>query len=245
MAEANRTPLPPSVVLAWRTSRERRPGRQPGLTLSRIVAAAIAIADLGGIGAVSLAKVAEHLGCATTSLYRHVRSKDDLVVLMRDAAGAPPDDMPAPDPEQWRAALASIAWHAFEACRRHPWVLEVPQIGPPTTPNELMWGELMLQALARTDLSPDDQLRTLTLINGYVREQARLAVDPVIAAQRPTEGDGPEYFQLLRTVMTPDRYPMFCRLISSADIGRSISYTDEDFQFGLDRIIAGLAELDG
>jgi AcrR family transcriptional regulator len=243
MAEPNRTPLPSSVVLAWRSSRERRPGRRPGLTLEKIVDAGIAIAARGGIGAVSLAKVAESLGCATTSLYRHVRSKDDLVVLMRDAAAAPPADLAGPDPDHWRSALADIAWQIFDVYRRHPWVLEVPPIGPPTTPNELMWGELMLQALSRTRLGPGDQLRTVTLINGYVREQARLAADPVISAQGPAAGEH-EYFQLLRAVMTPDRYPMFCRLFSSDAIGRSISYTDEDFRFGLDRILVGLAELD-
>lgn len=82
------------------------------------------------------------------------------------------------------------------------------------------------------------------MISGYVREQARLAVDPVISAQGPLDGEVHEYFQLLRTVMTPDRHPMFCRLIGDAAIGRSIGYADEDFQFGLDRIFAGLADLD-
>ena len=244
MPEANRAPLPSSLELAWHPSRVRRPGRRPGLALSQIIATAIEIADHGGISAVSLAKVAERLDCATTSLYRHVRSKDDLVVLMRDVAGAPPAGMPAPDPGRWRASLADIAWHIFAAYRRHPWVLEVPQIGPPTTPNDLLWGELMLQALARTSLGPDDRLRTLTLISGYVREQARLAVDPVISTQQPTDGGGHEYFQLLRSVMTPDRYPMFCRLISDDAVDSSFGYTDEDFRFGLDRILAGLAELD-
>jgi hypothetical protein len=43
--------------------------------------------------------------------------------------------------------------------------------------------------------------------------------------------------------MTPDRYPMFCRVFADDDITASISYTREDFQFGLDRILAGLAEL--
>jgi len=50
-----------------------------GLSEARVVAAAIALADEDGLEAVSMARVAERLGFTTMSLYRHVRSKDDLL----------------------------------------------------------------------------------------------------------------------------------------------------------------------
>jgi AcrR family transcriptional regulator len=50
-----------------------------GLSEERVVAAAIALADEDGLEAVSMARVAERLGFTTMSLYRHVRSKDDLL----------------------------------------------------------------------------------------------------------------------------------------------------------------------
>lgn len=242
MGEQHRTPTPAGIELAWRAANDAahthdglKPGPRPALTLNRVVTAAIDIADSDGLAAVSLARVATALGAATTSLYRHVRSKDDLVVVMRDAAAAPPPDLPPPDPGRWRESLAGIAWQIYDLYRRHPWVLQVPTTGPPSTPNELSWGERMLRALSGTTLSPHDQLRAVTLISGYVREQARLTLDPVIA------DGGDDYFRFLGSVMTPDRYPMFCRLFADQANTGSIGYTAEDFQFGLDRILAGLA----
>ena len=251
MGERHRAPTPTGIELAWRGSGDAadpaepgtgpRPGPRPGLSLGRIVAAAIDIADREGLNAVSLARVAAALGTATTSLYRHVRSKDDLVVVMRDAAAAPPPGMPPPDPGRWRESLAAIARQIHDLYRRHPWVLQVPTSGPPSTPNELLWGERMLQALSRTTLSAHDQLRAVTLIAGYVREQARLTLDPAIA----DGGDAVtrDYFGFLGKVLTPNRYPMFCRLFADQANTGTIGHTDEDFQFGVDRILAGLAEL--
>jgi AcrR family transcriptional regulator len=253
MGEQHRARTPTGIELAWLGSSDaahpdepgigRKPGPRPGLTLGRIVTAAIDIADREGLAAVSLAHVAAALGTATTSLYRHVRAKNDLVVVMRDAAAAPPPDLPPPDPRRWRESLAAIAWQIYDLYRRHPWVLQVPTAGPPSTPNELLWGEHMLRALSQTTLSAHDQLRAVTLISGYVREQARLTLDPVIAdGGDAVTGD---YFGFLGSVLTPNRYPMFCRLFADQANTGTIGYTDEDFRFGLDRILAGLAELDG
>ncbi|WP_219511414.1 TetR/AcrR family transcriptional regulator [Nonomuraea ceibae] len=248
MGEQHRRPRPAGIELAWHVSRVRdtqdthRPGPRPGLTLERIVATAIDLADREGLGAVSLARVATALGTATTSLYRHVRSKDDLIVVMRDAAAAPPPNLPDPDPGRWQESLAGIAGQIYDLFRRHPWVLQVPAFGPPNTPNDLLWGEHMLKALSQTRLSPHNQLRAVTLIFGYVREQARLTLDPIIA----DGGDAAagDYFRFLARVMTPDRYPMFCRLFADQANTESIGYSAEDFRFGLNRILAGLTELD-
>src|SRR5262249_26576635 len=67
------------------------PARKQGLTLLRVVEAAIELAEEGGIAAVSMRSVAQRLGVTAMALYRHVASKDELLVLMRDVAlGDPP-----------------------------------------------------------------------------------------------------------------------------------------------------------
>lgn len=241
MAEPGRTRMPRGVELAWRAERETKPGPRPVLSLAEIVRAAIDLAGRAGIAAVSLARVAAELGCATSALYRHVRSKDDLVVLMRDAAALPPSTMPPPDPAHWRESLDRLAWAIFGVYRAHPWVLEVPSIGPSTTPNELMWGEHLLRAMSRTNLTHADRLRAVTLLTGYVREQARLAVVPSPSDDSSGEMD---YVRLLRTVMTPLRYPMFCQILAGEAFDGPVGYTDDDFRFGLDRVLSGLADLD-
>ncbi|MGV9327181.1 TetR/AcrR family transcriptional regulator [Streptosporangium sandarakinum] len=80
------------VELLWREA-EREP--RPGLSLRRIVRAAIELADAEGLEGLSMRKVADRLGFTTMSLYRHVPGRDQLVDLMRDEvlgevlAGAP------------------------------------------------------------------------------------------------------------------------------------------------------------
>ncbi|MEO3870296.1 TetR/AcrR family transcriptional regulator [Nonomuraea sp. B12E4] len=69
------------VELLWR-AREHEP--RPGLSLARIVRAAVELADAEGLDGLSMRKVADRLGFTTMSLYRHVPGRDQLVELMRD-----------------------------------------------------------------------------------------------------------------------------------------------------------------
>ena len=63
------TPLPRTVELLWHRHGSARSRAPQALSLDRIVAAAIDIADAEGLGALSMARLAERLGCAPMSLY--------------------------------------------------------------------------------------------------------------------------------------------------------------------------------
>ena len=83
--------LPASIEAAWGIRERPRKGPKPGLSLPRIVEAAISVAERDGLAAVSMSRVAAELGASTMSLYRYVSAKDELLMLMADAAyGAPP-----------------------------------------------------------------------------------------------------------------------------------------------------------
>ncbi len=79
----------------------RTSGRVPRntLTRSRVIEAALVLIDAEGVSAVTMPRVAAHLGVGTMSLYRHVENKDDLLngvaehVLgrVKVPAGAPDD----------------------------------------------------------------------------------------------------------------------------------------------------------
>src|SRR5437773_485762 len=98
-----KTGLPPGIEAAWGLHRPPSRGPKPALSLDRIVRAAIGLADARGLDAVSMGRVAAALGAGTMALYRYVRTKDELLVLMVDAACS---DTPAPrrPDESWRAA---------------------------------------------------------------------------------------------------------------------------------------------
>jgi AcrR family transcriptional regulator len=111
-------------LLVW--ARPSRPVRaQPPLSRSQIVKAAIGIADRDGLEAVTMRRIAADLGAGTTSLYWHVRSKEELFELMFDAFIGE-DVIPERLSGDWRQELRTIAMEGRTAMVRHPWV---PDLG--------------------------------------------------------------------------------------------------------------------
>src|SRR3977135_15848 len=115
--------------------RPPRHSRGPDPTYSReqITAAAIKIADVEGIEAVSMRRIAREVSAGAMSLYRYLGSKDDLIELMTDAVEAegPLRDNPG---EGWRAGIQRMAERARTIMLRHPWVAMLspgrPSFGP-------------------------------------------------------------------------------------------------------------------
>lgn len=164
--------LPPGVELLW--GLRERPQRRSGLSLDAVVEAGIALADESGLAAVSMARVAKRLGFTTMALYRHVQSKDELLVLMvNDAVGEPP---PA-ESEAWRPALERWCTALREQLAAHPWVLDIPIGGPPATPGQIAWMEGGFRALERTGLSEQEKGAVVLMLNGQVFWEARVAAE--------------------------------------------------------------------
>src|SRR5216683_3081510 len=72
---------------AWWAARQDRAelARRVPITLDRIVAGALELIDREGLGALSMRNLATQLGTGTTTLYRHVAGKDEVLVLVADA----------------------------------------------------------------------------------------------------------------------------------------------------------------
>ncbi|GGP49653.1 GntR family transcriptional regulator [Streptomyces abikoensis] len=112
---------PGAVVRAGPPRRARRRERAPALTRERIVRTAIALADSGGSGALSMRAVAAELGVSTVVLYRHVTAKDELLALVVDAVFGEVR-LPARGPDGRRARLEASARAQWALYRRHPWL---------------------------------------------------------------------------------------------------------------------------
>ncbi|GAA3149863.1 TetR/AcrR family transcriptional regulator [Nonomuraea salmonea] len=63
----------------------RRTEPKPRLTLDRIVAEALALLDEEGVARLTMRRLAERLGTGSTTLYWHVKTKDDVLDLAMDA----------------------------------------------------------------------------------------------------------------------------------------------------------------
>ncbi|MCK0091425.1 GntR family transcriptional regulator [Rhodococcus sp. F64268] len=120
-----------------------------------IVRCAMRIADTEGIAAVSMRRIAADLDLAPMSLYRHVANKEELFLLMRDAAFG---DIDLPDvPEgTWRHQLEVSMAALWGVYRRHPWLARTSSLTRPYAgPNQLRYSEWNLRVLSELGLSPD------------------------------------------------------------------------------------------
>ncbi|WFE49099.1 TetR/AcrR family transcriptional regulator [Micromonospora sp. WMMD1155] len=236
--------LPPAIESAWGL-RERPPkGPRPGMSVSTIVDTAVRVADADGLAAVSMSRVAKELGAATMALYRYVGSKDELLLLMVDTGYGPPPGPPAPQ-DDWRAGLTRWAWAEHEVLRRRTWLLHVPISGPPITPQQLGWLEDGLRCLDGTTLAEGEKMSTLLLITGYVRNEATLTSQIAEGAQvsgvTPNEMM-PAYSRMLTRLIDPTRFPALHRVLSAGGIDQDDD-PDDEFVFGLDRILDGIEAL--
>jgi AcrR family transcriptional regulator len=218
--------LPRVLDQLWAQSPPTRSSR--GLSRDRIVAAAIALADADGLGALSMARLANRLGCGTMSLYRHIAGKDDLVVFMLSAAPEPP---PPASGDDWRAGLSDWAGGLWQVYHRHPWVLHTASSGPPADPGQLAWLEAGLAALRSTGLAERDKVSAVVSLLHYVRGAAALAIDSGVS------DDASSYPATLRKVIGPERFPA---IAAAVDAGAFDADAGVDFRSGVDRVLDGI-----
>ncbi|WP_236789047.1 GntR family transcriptional regulator [Amycolatopsis sp. GM8] len=228
-----------TVVADGRRTQQTAPGTE--LTQARIVRAAIEIADAEGLAAVSMRRIATELGVATMSLYRHVPGKDDLVVLMADAAIAE-QPLPETPPPGWRDRLelsSRLMWQHF---RKHTWLAPaISMTRPQVLPNAVRYTEWSLQALA--GLEPTAKLYAYLTVFGFVRGLA-VNLEAEAQAEQDTGLTPDEWMQtqsndLLSGIFEHAELPAFAELITH-DIPFDL---DNLFEFGLARVLDGLERL--
>jgi AcrR family transcriptional regulator len=234
------SPVPSALQAAWGLREKPTRGPKPTLSVDRIVAAATAIARAEGFRAVSMNRVAGELTTSAMALYRYVASKDELALLMMEAAVGDP---PAPKglDEGWRPALERWAHAMFAMFRENQWFLQVPVAAPPATPRQLAWLETGLAALDGLAIPEADKLSLLMLINGYVRYDAMLRGEMAEAARsdgRTVDVVITEYTGMMRSLVQPDRFPLLRRAIDGGAMDSDDPETD--FAFGLSRILDGI-----
>src|SRR5690625_2654108 len=202
-------PLPRGVALAWGVAAHPQRGPKRELSLERIVDAAIEIADAEGLGAVSMSAVAGSLGFTTMSLYRYVTNKDELLMVMGDAALSIPSlEVAASD--SWRAGLRAHHREMLAVYAAHPWLLDMPIDGVPTTPANVGWLETGLAVLEQTPLDWLERIAVLLLVTGHVRWTA--TVERGYIARARSDGVSTEEVDrvtehILGTLITAESYP--------------------------------------
>jgi AcrR family transcriptional regulator len=222
--------LPRGIALAWGVAANPQRGPRRELSIEGIVDAAVSIADSEGLSAVSMASVANALGFTTMSLYRYVSAKDDLILLMQEAGvGLPP--LSIGEADNWRDGLTRWYRAFLDAYRAHPWLLDIPIEGLPSTPNNFAWMDAGLAVLADTPLDPAARVSAVLLISGHSRWEAQ------VARFASTAGETPIPLHALAELVTPEQFPFLAPALAS---GAFSANAVSPFEFGLLRILDGL-----
>jgi AcrR family transcriptional regulator len=235
--------LPAGLDQLWGRLDEPAPEPRPGLSLSRIVRAAVEVADTGGLDAVSMARIAERLGFTTMSLYKHVKSKNEILLLMLDSVAAVPADLDEPC-DDWRVGLQRWCRAQWVMLRAHSWIVHLPVTGPPITPNQLAWTDRALRMLRGTGLTEADKAGVVLLVANYMLTTARLSTDLGPAASGESVA---AYSTLLSSLVDAQRFPALRTAIDAGAFDYQPDATEEerqfDYLFGLDRILDGVETL--
>jgi DNA-binding transcriptional regulator YhcF (GntR family) len=226
VAEQSRTPRPRAVA--------------PGPAADRIVDTAIRIADAEGLATMSMRRVGAELGIATMSLYQHVASKDDLLLMMIDRAfGAEP--LPAAPPESARAALETSARAQWSCYRRHPWLAQAMSLTrPQPVASALAHTEYVLTALDGLGLGPTEAFNVHIMLFSYVRGIA-INLETETQAEAESGMDNDEWVRAqmapLMSLAAGGSFPMFERVAALDDFDLDL---DALFELGLTCILDGL-----
>jgi AcrR family transcriptional regulator len=239
---------PASVLeLLWGIAAPRgRRGPRPGLSVERIVRAAIGIADRDGLEAVTMRRLADSLAVRPMALYTYVPGKRELLDLMLDAVYG---DMPqaASLGDRWRERLVAVARDNRALFELHPWAAAIPTSRPPLGPGLMAKYEHELSALADAGLDDVETDAALTFLLDFVRSSA-LAAHDARATRQDTGMTDEEWWAanapLLARIVDEDAYPTAARVGAAAGAAHGGAYSsDHAWEFGLARVLDGLGVL--
>ncbi len=205
--------------------------REP-VTRARAVAAAIALADEGGLSKVTMRGVAKGLGVEAMSLYHHVANKNDLLDGMVDGVF---DEIGAPPPGEWRPAIASRCHSMRDALNRHRWAVGL--LDSRTAPGDptLAHHESVLSCLRESGFSVRLSAHAFAALDafvvGFVTQEVALPFDEDTDMEEMVEG--------ILAGVPEDRYPRLREMTVEHVLQPGYDFGDE-FAYGLDLVLDGL-----
>lgn len=181
----------PGSTAWWAARDERAARRRPradGITVDRIVDVAVRLVDDEGLSALTVRRIADELGTGSASLYRHVASREELVVLMVDHVIG---EVVLPEATlSGRARIELLAHELRRVLLDHAQLLPALTAAPLLGPNALRGSEVGLIAALDAGYPPDVAtsavLALIDFVLGTVYFDTSSAGRSVAAGHAPT-----------------------------------------------------------
>ena len=238
----------PSLRLLWRhragARKEPRAKRGPKqkASLDEVVDAAIDLADVQGLPAVTMRAIAQRVGLGAMTLYSYVPNRDALLVLMVDQVIGRAD-LPE-HPEDPRKRLGLVANLQLDELRAHPWLLDVQDVRPWLGPNMSDRYEWQLHAVDGLGLSDLEMDQTVAVLIGFAANIARSEHIKRRAEQSTGMTEAQWWaanYETLNEVMAGSSYPLAGRVGTAAgEAYQAASDPASELDYGLARIIDGV-----
>lgn len=210
------------------------PTERVPLSRDRVLRGAMAVADAGGIGALTIRTLAQSLGVKPMSVYYYVANKDEILDAIVDLVFSE-IELPVAGAE-WRAEMARRANSARAVLRRHPWATPLLQSRINPGPATLRHHNAVIGSLRGAGFSLEQTAHAFALIDSYVygftlSEHALPINGPQAVAE--IAGSMMERFPV-------DEYPYLFEFTVQHVMQPGYDFGTE-FEYGLNLILDGLA----
>jgi AcrR family transcriptional regulator len=221
---------------------ERSRAREP-LSRERILQAAVALADQGGVESLSMRKIAQELGVVPMALYKHVANKDELLDGLVDVVIGEID--PPLEGVDWKTAVRERILSARQALLRHPWASQVIESRAEPTPTIIGYIDSMMGLFLSGGFSVDLMHHAIHVMGSRILGFSQELFDDTASM--------PEEEAIAMWTEMADAYPNIAALVGeisggaiSHDEGSTVGSGCDDqfeFEFALDLMLDGLDRL--
>jgi len=219
----------------WRDQRARQVRRRPradGLTIGRITEVALKVVDQDGLDALTVRRLADDLGTGSASLYRHIASRDELLVLLVDHVLG--EIQFRPGELEGRAMVEWLAWELRRVLTAHSNLLPALAASPLLGPNALSGAETGLVHLLEAGYEPAVAVPAYLALIDYVLGTVYFDTSRAGRGPGPVDPKGTaELFEALPAEGFPTLRSNEAELIGAT--------VDDVFRFGLTTFLDGLA----
>ena len=205
------------------------------LSRERVLRAALAQADAGGLEALTMRRLAEVLEVAPMALYRHVANKDDLVDALVDVVfseiGLPPSGA------DWKTAMRQRAISAREVLLRHRWAIGLMESRAHPGPANLRHHDAVLGRLRAAGFAVELAFHAYALLDSYIYGSVLTQVNLPFTPRSPAEAA-----DVAESMLEPfpvNEYPNLVEFVTEHAMKPGFDYGNE-FEYGLDLILDGL-----
>jgi AcrR family transcriptional regulator len=204
------------------------------LSRERVLHGAIAVADAGGLGTLTIRSLAHHLGVKPMSVYHHVANKDEILDGIVDLVFGE-IELPSASGD-WRARIRRRAVSARRVLRCHPWAIGLMESRTAPGPATLRHHDAIIRTLREAGFSVELTAHAYALLDSYVYgfalQEAMLPFKGTDSAAGVAES--------IMQQFSADEYPHLVEMATEYILKPGYDFGDE-FEFGLNLILDALA----